>query len=438
MTDIIFSFDTEDFTSNIAADAILAEAEIMREEGVRAGFCIVGLLAKQLKKWGRTDILEALSHHDILSHSYGHTLHPTINEYTDIESFDDAYNEVIRQETEGIRLINEFTGNMKIYGACPPGNQKSYVAMYAYADMGLPIYADTVCDTLDGRGMYYCNIYQAKYSYFLEKLLNEVSEEEMKKDLDELAKMKRVIAFSHPNNALFTESWDEVNYYKENHCRFGEWKECKRRSVEQTKRFYDNIRKFVKLVKQDERFNITSYKEMEEKLSKQGERILKKEDFHLINEHLEKTFAPMKAPVSVSLSDMFLAARDILLGKEEHICGKVYGFLDKPYSIAEPVTLNKEDIIASAKTIDAERFLPVQINVGGKVIGPGDWLRAATQILSGKSTVVLNPAPQLPAFDDAPRLKNLSLMGWMQSDSFEDKYLSERLRLQSWTMRLTE
>ncbi len=35
MTDIIFSFDTEDFTSNITADAIYREAEILREEGVR-------------------------------------------------------------------------------------------------------------------------------------------------------------------------------------------------------------------------------------------------------------------------------------------------------------------------------------------------------------------------------------------------------------------
>lgn len=435
MTDIIFSFDTEDFTSNIAADAILAEAEIMRQEGVRAGFCIVGLLAKQLKVWGRDDILEALGHHDILSHSYGHTVHPTINEYTDIDNFEDAHNEVIRQETEGIKLINEFTGGMKIYGACPPENQKSYVAMYAYADMGLPIYADTVCDTTDGQGVYCCNIYQAKYSYFLEKLIDDISEDEMKKDLDELSKMKRVIVFSHPNNALFTESWDEVNYYKENYCEFGQWKECRRRPVEQTERFYKNIRKFVRLIKADERFNITSYKEMEEMLSKQGERIIKKEDFPLIKKHLEKEFEPMNTPVSISLADMFLAAKDMLLGEEQHLCGKVYGFLDTPYSITAPVTLNKSDIIKSAESIDTQKFLPVSINVGGNVIGPADWLRAAVAIVCGDDEVTVTPSPQLPSLDAIPRLKTLSLMGWMQSDSFEDKYLSERLRLQTWTVR---
>ena len=47
-TELIFSFDTEDFTSNTAADAILTEAEILREEGVRGCFCLVGFLADQL------------------------------------------------------------------------------------------------------------------------------------------------------------------------------------------------------------------------------------------------------------------------------------------------------------------------------------------------------------------------------------------------------
>ena len=127
MTDIIFSFDTEDFTSCEAADAVYREAEILREEGVKGGFCVVGLLASQLENWGRKDVLDALKHHEICNHSYGHTLHPTINEYTDIEDFDAAYNEVIRQETESVRLINHATGNQPIYGACPPGNQKCKV-----------------------------------------------------------------------------------------------------------------------------------------------------------------------------------------------------------------------------------------------------------------------------------------------------------------------
>ena len=117
MTDIILSFDTEDFTSNEAADAIYREAEILREEGVKGCFCLVGLLAKQLENWGRTDVLEALKHHEVASHSYGHTLHPTINEYTDIEDFEEAKKEVIRQETKAVQMICHATGVEKMYAA---------------------------------------------------------------------------------------------------------------------------------------------------------------------------------------------------------------------------------------------------------------------------------------------------------------------------------
>ena len=79
MTDIFFSFDTEDFTSSESADAIYTEAEILRKAGIRGCFCMVGLLCEQLVKWNRTDVIEALSHHEIDLHSYGHSLHPTIN-----------------------------------------------------------------------------------------------------------------------------------------------------------------------------------------------------------------------------------------------------------------------------------------------------------------------------------------------------------------------
>ena len=51
MTDLIFSFDTEDFTSRESMDTILEEANLFREEGVRGCFCLVGLLAKHMKEW---------------------------------------------------------------------------------------------------------------------------------------------------------------------------------------------------------------------------------------------------------------------------------------------------------------------------------------------------------------------------------------------------
>lgn len=435
MTDIIFSFDTEDFTSSEAADAICREADILKEEGIKGGFCLVGLLADQLKNWGRDDVVKSLEHHEIGSHSYGHTLHPTINEYTDLEDFDEAYAEFMRQETEGVRMIEAIMPNRKLLYACPPANQKSYVAMYGYSDMGIPIYADTFCDTEDGRGVFYCNIYQIKYTYPIDKLLEKNSDEDFQNILDFLATKKRAILYAHPNMAKFTEPWDLINYRKKNLYEFGEWKECPRRTEEETEQFYADIRKLVRLIKEDNRFNITTYSEVAKLVEQECERKITVSDISGLKNNISNNFFPVTEPVSLCISDMFLACKDFLLGKKEHICGKVYGFLDTPYAVENDITLKANDIIKSASSIDTERFLPTSVDVAGVKIGPADWLRAAMAVICGEKTVTVHPDTQLPCLDVLPDLTDDCLKGWQQSDDYKDEYLCKRLKLQSWTMR---
>ena len=435
MTDIIFSFDTEDFTSSVAADAIYREAEILRKAGIKGGFCIVGLLAGQLEKWERTDVLEALKNHEIGTHSYGHSLHPTINEYTDLEQFGEAYNELMNQEQSAIEMIKHATGVDKMIVACPPGNQKSYVAMYGYADMNIPIYADTYCDTEDGRGVFYCNIYHVKYTWALEQLMRMTSEDEIEQILDRLANLKRAVIYTHPNMANFSEFWDKVNYYKTNNCTFGNWNKAQRRDEAETEEFYRRIAVFAERIKNDPRFRITSYSELASELREEGERKITKHDIKFIRDSLESDFFPVTYPCSLSISDIFLACRDFLLGKREHVCGKVYGFLDTPFSVNKETIVTASEIIESASKINIDRFLPVSVNVGDKLIGPAEWLRAAMAVICGEKEVTSSPATQMPCLDVLPAFADLTLKGWVQSDDFKDEYLTKRLKLQAWTMR---
>ncbi len=438
MTDIIFSFDTEDFTSSIAADAVVEEAKMLKKHGIKGGFSVVGLLAKQLQSWKRQDVIDAMKEHIIGNHSYGHTLHPTINEYTDLEDFDAAKREVLRQETLSEDLICEMAGRKPLAFCCPPGNQKSYVAMYTYADMGYPIYADTVCDTPDGRGMYYCNIFHAQYTYCMEEFFDMKSEDELAAVLDMLATQKRAIVYTHPNMALFSDWWDK-NYKKYNRCEFGEWEACQRRPEEETQRYYRFLDHFIQLIKEDPRFHISNYEELAEKLAAEKERILTAQDVPMLAAALKQKFYPLNVPCSVSIADVFLAAREFLLGGREHTCGKVYGFLDTPYAIDEEVVVSAADVMEAAKSMDVTGFLPASIQVGSQIIGPADWLRAALEVLQGKAEVVLQPGLQLPPLDEVPMIRDCYFKGeWMQSDEFEDRYLSKRLRLQSWTMRFVD
>lgn len=436
MTELIFSLDTEDFTSNTAADAILEEARIMREEGVRGCFCVVGLLAAQLKNWGRQDVIDELAHHEIGCHSYGHTLHPVLNEYTDIEDFDEAYREVVRQESEALRLLKETFSLDSLCTACPPGNQKNYVAMYAYADMGLPIYADTICDTPNGDGAYYCNTYQIRYTYMLEELMLTGDEEAMRRALDSLAGKHRAVCFTHPNNVLYTKGWDEINYCKYNRAEFGKWEEAPRRPLADSLRFYENFRKFVRMAKADPRFQITTYGEIAKRLRAEAPRTVTRAHIPALRAAIERELYPTSTPLSLSLADMMLACRDLLLGEEAHTCGKVYGFLEDPFAIEVPITLHAADMKESAVQIKKDAFLPTAITVGGVRIGPADWLRAALAVLSGEDNVTITPAAKMPSLRTLPELATASFRGdWMQSDEFLDRYISKRLRLQSWTMR---
>ena len=435
MTDIIFSFDTEDFTSNRAADAIYREAKILEEEGVRGCFCLVGLLADQLVNWGRDDVLEALSHHEINSHTYGHTLHPMINEYTDIEDVNEAIDMVIKEEGKAVEMIKKSTGVDEIYAAVPPGNQKSYAAMYGYHKMGIPIYADTFCDTVDGEGTYYCNIYHLAYYEAMECFFDG-DEKDIATLVERVAKRKRAVVYTHPNSAVSIGCWDILNYDKENLVPFGDFLQCPEQPKERTEKFYNNIRTFVRMIKADPRFRITTYAQITDELKKEGERIVKIEDVAEISRKLNESFENIRTPVSLSISDIMLACRDLLLGKKEHKCGDVYGFLSTPYAISEKVTLLADDIISSAKEIKNGEFLPTEITVGDTKIGPADWLFAALDVLQGAKEVTIGPRAQRPSLDIIPETRDAYFKGtWRHSDSFEDKYLSDRLRLQAWTLR---
>ena len=435
MTDIIFSFDTEDFTSNRAADAIYREAKILEEEGVRGCFCLVGLLADQLVNWGRDDVLEALSHHEINSHTYGHTLHPMINEYTDIEDVNEAIDRVVKEEGKAVEMIKKSTGVDEIYAAVPPGNQKSYAAMYGYHKMGIPIYADTFCDTVDGEGTYYCNIYHLAYYEAMECFFDG-DEKDIATLVERVAKRKRAVVYTHPNSAVSIGCWDILNYDKENLVPFGDFLQCPEQPKERTEKFYNNIRTFVRMIKADPRFRITTYAQITDELKKEGERVVKIEDVAEISRKLNESFENIRTPVSLSISDIMLACRDLLLGEKEHKCGDVYGFLSTPYAISENITVKAEDIVNAAAQIKDDEFLPTELTVGNTKIGPADWLFGALKVLGGEKEVTLEPRSQLPSLDIIPETRDAYFKGtWRHSDSFEDKYLSDRLRLQAWTLR---
>ena len=154
-----------------------------------------------------------------------------------------------------------------------------------------------------------------------------------------------------------------------------------------------------------------------------------------INEY----FFPVTTPNSYCIADIFLACRSLLLGKESHVCGKVYGFLSEPYTASEQITLTYEDAVKIANSIDPDSFLPTEFLVNGKKIGPRDLLDAfLTFLLDGANEYTVKPnQPWQIDLDQFPSLRDLNYRhSWIHADTLNDDYLSNRLRYQAWTVRL--
>ena len=437
MTRIVFSFDVEDYINPAGADSVLRYAQILRSENIRGCFNIVGKFARKLKEWGREDVIEALKYHEIETHSLAHSFHPTINEYTDIEDYDAAETEFMKQEVECLNILKETFGIDGVPAACPPGSNTSYVAHYGYAKMGIPVYdGDTLREEYRSRPINACNMWTTDYHFLMGYKFRKLDEAAIKAHFDEVAQTKELyICYSHPNMVSFNESWDEVNYMRGNLHEDG-WVPSTPRDPEQVELIFSRFTYLVRLLKADPRFRITTYGDMAKELNAHG-RVMTKDHLAQVKKELEEYFFPVTLPDSYCVSDVFHACREMLLGAETHECGWVQGFLEEPFAITAPVTVTKADMIESAKRIPAKDWLPRSIVVGSEILGTADWLRAALAVLcDGVDSVTVQPGVWQIDMDQFPIVRDRSYKGvWIHWDQLEDNYLSKRLRLQSWTFR---
>ncbi len=436
MTDIIFSFDVEDYIHKIGADGILRSIQLLSKHNVRGCFNVVARLAMALEQWERQDIIKALKEHEITSHTLDHSHHPTICEYTDLDDYNAALDIFLKTEGRAINILKAIFDIDEIPSACPPGISTSYVAHYGYAKLGVPVYdGDTIRDDKRGRPINFCNILTTGYNWGLEDHLFTMTKEEIKEAIYKVTQEKDLfVIWHHPQMAYLKNFWDGINYNGVN-THPDNWKESPRHTDEDVERFYENFDYLLGLLKSDpEHFNFTTYSELAKK-HYGGVRKITKDVIVELNKQLKEEFFPVTTPDSYCLTDIMYGCRELLQGKNEHICKDVYGFLYTPYTIEKEITLTKDEVIKGSYQI-TDSFLPEKIVIDDKIIGPADWLRAAMEILCGKKKVTVAPGPWQIDLDQFPWMKTISYKNnWVHSPDFKDEYLSNRFRMQSWTIR---
>lgn len=435
MTNVIFSFDTEDYVNPAGADGILRTTKILRENGIRGCYNVVGWLALALEKWGRQDVIDELKFHEIESHSLRHSHHPTICEYTDIEDFDEAIRRFKSQESENLAILRRVFGCDKIPAFCPPGFSISVAAHYVQAELGVPICdGDALHDPVKGRFVTCCNVDSLVYKYTCDRFID-WEKEDILQMLDEMAKLENCILYHHPQKHVVTHFCDEQNFKGANIE--GEWILSDLLPAEKTAKFEENFRFVVDRLKNDPRFNIVTYGQLAEQNDPSG-RVVRRSDIPALKAALEEDFFPVTLPESLCLADIFLACRKLLTGADEFECLFVHGFRKTPYAIEQPVKVTAKEMQVSAEWMmfDGD-FLPTKIDVGRQYLGPADWLRAAMAVLSGAEEVTVVPDKWQLDLNQFPDLRDLNTAGtWVHSPKLKDEWLSDRMRLQSWTIRL--
>ena len=441
-TEVMFFFDAEDYVNDASKDALRELCDLFREESATAHVAIVGHLLDEIDRQGRTDVIRSLAPHVIGTQTMYHSRHPNVLEAADDADYGAAYRRVRAEEEEGLRIIRRVMGRDALF-AVPPGESKSHVAMDVYADLGVRFFCDTVCT--DGRGgdIHCSNLRHFAYSTYpggfaMESLIPQPDGGQEEIDwadvLDRIAAHPRQLLYLHPCRAYFEDFWDAVNFNRGNLVPFGKWKPCTRRPEADTRLYYARLRELIRRLRADRRFTFPTL--VEKAAAEKPRQDITHDDLPFLAAHM-RTRIDMTADPSWSVADVFQAALRFLRGETRHAPGKVRGFLSKPYAVSEPVTLKAADLKAAAATIDLDGFLPSELTVGGVRIGPGDFLRAALEVLAtGADAATVAPADPLAALDRFPPLRDFRPAGtWIYWPQFKDAYTSDRLRWQLWTMR---
>lgn len=454
-TKVMFFFDTEDYTCDRSNDAIRDIANTLAAEGVRGNFNVVGFLALRLLELHRTDVVEALKAHVVGTQTLYHSRHPTIAELAEDPDYSRAYARTMADEAKAVGLLEAAFGEGRVKFACPPGNSVSAVAMDAYADLGIRFNAGTgfyggadvgmlVRPGTCVDGLWFANQVHLPYytGFTLEDLIPAPGkpEPDIGAILDDLARYDFAGLFMHPHMAVKTRHWDGPNYLGANLAPWRQWRQVDDRAPADTAEFYRRLGRFVRRIADDPRFKVTDVDEYAASLKPR--KAIGRAELAVAKASLERSLSSVKPPHSWCVADVFHAAVKMLRGEDVHMPGAVHGFLEPPQPAGECVDVSANELAEAAKSISLDGFLPSVINVGGKSIGPADFLFAAlTVLVDGAPKAVVEPGRnQLGSFGEVPSLKTFSLAGgWcIHPGNFTDEWVSHRLRLQLWTLRLED
>ena len=249
---VLLWYDTEDYITPEADDALLALIEMMDARLIKGTFKIVGEKARVLKARERDDILTKLSGHEVGYHTDMHSVHPTVSEYLENYSFREGAYEFEKREIQGLMDLVDITGQYPTcYGqAGASWGPQTFPVLKKWGILNYLDVHDII--TLDSKPFWYDGLLNLTALHGVIRMdLKEGGLEDAKARYNEIintmpdAETGFVSIYYHPCEFSCTCFWDGVNFSRGENRPREKWKSATLRATGEMSLYIEQLSMFL-------------------------------------------------------------------------------------------------------------------------------------------------------------------------------------------------
>ena len=453
-------FDVEDYISPVAdsVDEIPKWlAETMTEVGVTGTFFVIGEKARSLEERGRWDVINAMAHHDIGSHTNLGSIHPTVTEILESADWDQGVQAMLENESVGFeeleRIFRVPVNTLARHGGSY-GPQLVYALGqmgkgYVYSPVQLPgKHAVWFCNTLNFHGDYgsFDDV------YYRDDLFNPVFDSLKKNFLTDIEGMDMISFFAcHPTKVRAEQFWD-FNFYEGANPGRDELKPPALRPAESMVTARKNFKKLMQFLKDQESIEVTTISDLMERFSYQPDYI-KKRDLLRIAKKTGST-GQVVYDDFYSPSELFAALTQSLqeYGESGKIPGKLQrqaplGPMVMPPEIPGVSSVSLDQVLELAAlaldTISNRGYLPSNLMVEGGSIGTGSLMHLFSTAYIDITLKKQRDTYEVISFDSYPKENEEAIISEVEGykhwivhrTDLDMSHLVEMTRMQLWTLK---
>lgn len=454
---LVLRFDVEDFLLSDSDDATLRLARILDKYSVKGNFNITGKKVESLLEKGRTDVIRALKNHDVSCHSYDHSKHPMVREYSRDLGWHEGVAELIRRESPGIDLLSETFGARPSGYGLGGGNWTPHV-FGAMREWDLPVYTSS-CSYFRKKPYptWCCGVLQMRTSL----RTGDVFDLEMAKRSHEGSRRTATSRgggllnfLAHDCNYTTADTWDSINYMNGATPREDELKIPKPFSKKKQNKLFGMFEDYLRFILSFDDTKVVTPSDLPALFEDQSRhRGFGKEELLTIAENCAKTIDAQ------SLGNTYISAAEAF----ELLIHSTASFLerrtfpDKTHikgvlgpvrsSQTEPTLINPPWHAFAESLVDAKNFLsihnhiPSEILVGAEPVAPDDYLSTLAchfpAIINGASPAAIHVRKANRHLEDHID-ENAVRLNWAWLDTqgrFQAPRLLELAKLQTWTLK---